>query len=169
MSKATLPNGPRGLADTNAEQRSSLRERVRQHMLKMAPLALVGAVPLINTACDCIPTPACNEYYWTSRVSAQAAWGLDHGSRIVIVDLISTDDELAISPAYSISGGSLLTVGKSKQLRIKPDEGATVIRMHGSLTCGGDRSGSDSLDITIELVPPDGGSTDGYPAVKISG
>jgi len=164
----TTPANPRGTSNEEAEQRSSLRERVRQHMLKMAPLALVAAAPITNTACDCVPElpPACQQLHWETQVSARARWALDHGSRIVILDLGVTDAELQISPSYTISGGAFLTVGKSDQLKIKPDEGATMITLHGSMTCG-DGYGPRDLTITIDLVPPDGGSADADPTVKV--
>ena len=165
MSNTRTPTD-RSPASTDAERPSRLRERVRQHMLKMARLALAGAVPLTNTACDCAPSPVCETQDWSSEVSASASWGVDRGSTIVILDLSVRDSKFTVSPSYTITGGSLLTVGKSNQLKIKPDQGATIIDLHGSMSC--DYVGPHPLSITIDLVPPDGGNADDYPTVKVS-
>ena len=68
--------------------------------------------------------------------------------------------------AYTIAGGSLLTSGKSDQLRIKPDAGAEVVTLQGQMTCDGIRG--STIRITVGLVPPDGGGADTAPTVKIS-
>jgi hypothetical protein len=134
----------------------------------MAPLALVGATSLTNAACDPAPSPVCeNSRDWSSYVSSHASWGEDHGNRIVVLDLRVSNGELGFPTAYTIVGGSLLTVGKSDQLKIKPDDGATVITLQGAMVCDGFKS-SVTIKITIALVPPDGGSFDDTPIVKVS-
>lgn len=165
MTKKAPPTAPRGDIVTDAEPRSRLREQVRQHMLKMGRFALIAAPPLANTACDPAPIPACEEHYWYTNVSGDASWGQDHGERIVVVDLRVSDDVVHLPSSYTIAGGSLLTSGKSDQLRIKPDAGAEVIVLRGQMTCGA--YGSQGIRITIELVPPDGGDAGDYPMVTI--
>jgi len=172
MTKCTRPTDPQEPPDgTAAEPRSWLRERVREHMLKMAPLALVAAVPLTNAACDAVPPPICaSSHDWYNYLSSQASWGEDHGNRIVLLDLRLGSSDLQLPTSYTISGGSLLTTGKSDQLRIKPDAGAEVITLQGTMSCGGGYGGSffNSISITIDLVPRDGGSADVAPIVKVS-
>lgn len=168
MTKTTRPAGPQDSFDANAERRSWLHERVRQHMLKMAPLALVAATPLTNTACDYIPEPcraskSMND--WDEYVSSHAFWAEDNGQRIVILDLILSEPAIQLRPTYTIVGGSFLTSGKSDQLRIKPDADAKVITLRGTLICG--EIASISIDVTIDLEPPDGGGADSDPIVKV--
>ena len=170
MTKTTRPTDPREPLGAVAEPRAWLRERVRQHMLKMAPLALVAAVPLTNAACDAVPPPICtNSHDWYNYLSSQASWGEDHGNRIVLLDFRLSSTDLHLPTSYTIVGGSFLTTGKSDQLRIKPDAGAVVITLQGTMSCGGGYGGSysNSISITIDLVPGDGGSADAAPMVKV--
>jgi hypothetical protein len=166
MSKTPLPPDHPELLDTDADAHSSLRERVRQHLLKMAPLALIGATPLLSAqACDPAPVPACYQSDWSGKVSGHAAWGTDHGIRIVLLDLVSNESAIQIPTTFTVVGGSLLTSGKSDQLRIMPDAGAKSIGLHGILTCAFYEP--KTIHIGVDLVPPDGASADAAPTVSI--
>jgi hypothetical protein len=156
-------------ADADADARSCLRERVRQHLRKMAPLALIAAPPLLTAqACDPAPVPACEDTWgsWKRKVSVRAVWGEDNGSKIVILDVASSEERIQPPASYSIVGGSILTSGKSSLVKIKPDAGAEHITLSGQLECG--TYGSEPIRITIDLVPPTGSSAAAPPTVTVS-
>jgi hypothetical protein len=127
-----------------------LRERVRERMRQMAPLALLAATPLTNAACDGVnndppstsrPTPTCEKSpsSWAQFMHTDAAWGTEAGERIVLLTISSPTDKpwLQASSSYTVEGGSLLpsTALKPNVLRIKPDAGASVIHLKGTMTC----------------------------------
>jgi hypothetical protein len=172
MTKAREPSDAQDpcRGDTT-EPRPWLRERVRQCMHKMARLAVVAATPLANTACDPPPPPSICERSpsdWIGyNVPGQAAWGEDAGERIVLLDLGGGGTtEVRLPATYTIVGGSFLmsTSDRPNQRRIKPEAGATVIVLQGSMTC---EQRSAPIRITIDLVPPDGGRANAAPIVKV--
>jgi hypothetical protein len=169
MSNPQQPSDREELLDGDDEAKSWLRERVRQHLRRMAPLALIGATPLLTAqACDPAPVPACEESYgnWKSKVSGHAVWGEDNGSKIVILAVVSSESRIQPPSSYTIVGGSILTSGKSDLVRIKPDAGAEHITLRGQLTCG--TYNPESFQITIDLIPPAGSSADAPPTVSVS-
>ncbi len=145
------------------------RERVRERMRQMAKLALLAAAPLTNAACDPVqppspfgaggagglPTPTCEQSpaSWAQFIEAEAAWGTEAGEPIVLLTLTIPKDKpwLQASRSYAIEGGTLLpsTASQPKVLRIKPDAGATTIRLEDTLTC---HSISEPMVITINLA-----------------
>jgi hypothetical protein len=168
MTKTTRPSDPDHPRDAEAEHRSWLREQVRHHLLKMAPLALAAVVPLTNTACDWVPPPckaSKSPGDWDEYVTSRASWGEDHGDRVVVLEIKLDDPNVKLPSSYTVVGGSFLTTGKSDKLKIKPDADAKIITLQGDLTCS---NFTQPLRITIELEPPDGGSADSAPVVKLT-
>ncbi len=145
---------------------SSLRERVRQHMRKMAPLALVAAAPLTNTACDPVQQPICSQSsdQWLLRIGATSSWGEEGGVTVIVLKL--TSSHVTLPTAYAVEGGTLvaLTPGPPLVLKLRPDPGATRIVLTGTLDCEG-RTGP--LAVTVDLTPGDGGNPDAGPLVTI--
>jgi hypothetical protein len=184
MAKANEPTIPPGsICPGGKAPGSRLRDQVRQRMLKMAPLALAAAAPLTNAACDPAPTPCqedpsvfectlCRQVDPSFWVDGSAVWDTVGGVKIVILDLVPSYAAIGLPGSYTIVGGTLLpsTSAPSTQMRIRPDAGATVIRLAGSVTCTSDAvdmKASLSLVVTVNLLPPDGGSPDDDPTVKI--
>jgi hypothetical protein len=179
MSK-TSPDVPREPKST-PDAELSPRERVRRRVREMAPLAWLAATPLVNTACDPPPPPPLCEYSPSDWLAydyggtVQAAWGEDNGERIVLLDAVGTDvpgPEPRLPATYSIAGGSLLpsTSAAPYRLRIRPDAGAQVITLEGTMSCQ-DRKArirSAPVRITIDLEPPDGGPANAAPVAKLA-
>jgi hypothetical protein len=134
------------------------RDRVRERMRQMAKLALLAATPLTNAACDPavppspfgaggagggggLPTPTCEKSAadWAQFIHAEAAWGTEASERIVLLTVTNPEDKpwLQAPGSYTIEGGTLLpsTAREPDVLRIKPDAGATIIRLQGTATC----------------------------------
>ncbi len=145
------------------------RERVRERMRQMAKLALLAAAPLTNAACDPVqrlsplesgglPTPTCEQSpaSWAQFIKAEAAWGTEAGERIVLLTVTNPQNKpwLQASRSYAVEGGTLLpsTPSQPNVLRIKPDAGATTIRLEDTMTC---RGISEPMVITINLGPAD--------------
>ena len=144
------------------------RERVRDRMRQMAGLALLAAAPLTNAACDPIaspspfgsggnnglPVPTCEQRPegWAQFSQAEAVWGSEAGERIVLLAVTTAKDKpwLVVSPSFAVEGGTPLppSTAEPDVLRIKPDAGATTIRLRGSITC---HLISEPMVITIDL------------------
>jgi hypothetical protein len=144
---------------------ASACERMRQ----MAPLALLAATPLTNAACDSVtpaspfgaggagglPTPTCEKSpsSWAEFVQADATWGMEAAERIVLLTVSDPTDKpwLQTPSSYTVEGGALLppTTGEPNVIRIKPDAGATVIRLEGTMTC---HTITAPMAITINLI-----------------
>jgi hypothetical protein len=138
-----------GESPEHQEPDAALRERVHERMRKMARLALLAATPLTNAACDPAPTPeppplpppTCEKSTstWTQFVRGEAAWGTEAGERILLLSIFNPTDKpwFKAPSSYSVEGGVLLpsTVEEPEVLRIKPDAGATKIRLEGTMTC----------------------------------
>jgi hypothetical protein len=155
------------------------RDRVRERMRQMAKLALLAAAPLTNAACDPVqppspfgaggagglPTPTCEQSpsSWAQFTPAEAAWGTEAGERIVLLTVTNPTDKpwLQASSSYAVEGGTLLpsTASEPDVLRIKPDAGATTIRLAGTMTC---HIISEPMVITIHL-----GAANQDPAVEV--
>lgn len=129
---------------------TGLRERVRERMRQMAPLALLAATPLTNAACDSaqaavqspdLPTPTCEKSpsEWRQFIGVQAAWGTEAGERIILLTVSNPSDKpwLQAPGSYTVEGGTLLpsTEHEPNVVRIKPDADASVIRLRGTMTC----------------------------------
>ena len=152
----TQSKRPPELPETR-EPHAGLRERVHEHMRRMARLALLAATPLTNTACDpasppsgyrgsggsggSLPTPTCEQTpsTWAQFMNVEAAWGTDAGERIILLTVTNPTDKpwLQAPSSYEVQGGTLLpsTAGAPNVLRIKPDADATTIRLKGTMTC----------------------------------
>jgi hypothetical protein len=176
MTKTNQPNGASSAPGrTETDQPAPLlHERVRQRMRKMASVALVAATPLANTACDPPPPPPiCDKspadwIAYDLSGTLHGAWGQDAGDRIVLLTLgVDGQSEVRLPASYTIVGGSFLPTSslQPNQLRIKPDAGATAIVLQGTMTC---EQRSAPIRITIDLVPPDGGSVNAPPPVKVA-
>jgi len=175
-------------ASLSAKPPGSAREQVGRRVPHMAPLALVAAVSLTNAACPetMSQTPFCDqssaypecEYchkgstnwndYW---VSAAATWGNDGGGRIVLLDIVPSSAQVRLPDSYTMVGGTLLlsTAAPPGQMMIRPDAGATVIRLATSLTCVSntvDENVAVPIVVTVDLWTF-GGSTGGDPTVII--
>ena len=164
------------------EPHAEPRERVRERMRQMARLALLAATPLTNAACDPanptasfgaggsggaagLPTPTCEKSpaSWAQFLYADAVWGTEAGERIVLLTVSNPSDKpwLQAPSSYTVEGGSLLppTAQAPDLLRIKPDAGATVIRLEGTMNC---HIVTAAMSITIDLL-----SSDKNPTVAI--
>jgi hypothetical protein len=129
---------------------------------------LVGAAACIATE-TADPLPPCSEDhsrcdrcdrrqshssdYW---IVGEAAWGSDGGESIVLLDLVPSFAEVRLPDPYTMVGGTLLpsTAERPGQMRIKPDAGATIIRLVGALTCENENH-TLPIRITVYLVAPD--------------
>jgi hypothetical protein len=131
---------------------AGLRERVRERMRRMASMALLAATSLTNAACDPVsrsppyggryrPTPTCEMIpsNWAQFMRAKAAWGTEAGEHILLLTISNPSDKpwLRAPTAYTVEGGMLLpsTARERNVLRIKPEPGATVIRLDGTMNC----------------------------------
>jgi hypothetical protein len=124
-------------------------------MRQMAGLALLAATPLTNAACDAVnpaspfgagaagglPTPTCEKSpsTWAQFMHAEATWGTEAGERIVLLTVTNPTDKpwMQAPSSYTVEGGSLLrlTASEPNAIRIRPDAGATVIRLKGTMNC----------------------------------
>jgi hypothetical protein len=174
---------PPPLSADSTTLRLQLRDRVRERMRKMAPLALAAAAPLTNAACDPAPTPSCfdepslcdncqgsgaADYF----LRGSAIWRDEAGERTVFLELTANFNQVRLSDSYTLEGGTFWPppTQNSIGMIIKPDPGATFIRVVGSLTCVGKAGNPNrTLDfvVTVDLLPPDGGSSDADPTVTI--
>jgi hypothetical protein len=167
MAKSDEPDiSPSPISPDGAGSHSQRRDRLRQLVLEMAPVALVaasltnaacpqeqsyppGCTSLSDTACDrCAqgPGPAAP---WAE---GKAAWDTYGGETIVRLQIIPAV-EVRLPDAYTVVGGMLLpaTTGSGEML-IKPDAGATRIRLAGALTC---ENQTAPFTVTVYLVAPD--------------
>ena len=163
MTQAKHPPEP---PDTRAHD-PGLRERVRERMRQMAPLALWAAIPLTNAACDPASpptfgssgvsgaTPTCEKIpsSWAQFIRIDAVWGTEAGERIVLLTVTNPTDKpwLQAPSAYTIEGGTQLpsTPREPNVLRIKPDAGATTLRLRGTITC---HIITEPMAITLDLA-----------------
>jgi len=147
-------------------------------MRRMAGLALVATTPLTNAACDpatgpapypeTLPSPTCRKSpaSWEDLLRVTAVWGADAGERIVLLTVANEPDTpwLQTPASYAVEGGTLLPP-KSKTIRIKPDAGATQIRLTGTITC---HTTPAPMTIVIDLLPRNGGTADDDPTVELN-
>jgi len=119
----------------------SVRERVIQRFHKLAPLAVIAAVPVMNTACDPAPEPYCTEAssVWVAEVKAEAVW-VDAGGGNLRIELTLTVNHelLSLSGTYTAQGGTVDTtkdVTGGQVLDITPDAGVTEVTVSGSVDC----------------------------------
>jgi hypothetical protein len=178
--RETFPNP---VSANGKSLRSQLRDLVRERMRKMAPLALAAAAPLTNAACDPAPTPSCYDNpslcdqcqgsRWAGYfVRGSATWRDEAGERTVFLDLVANFEQVRLSDSYTLEGGTFWTppTPNSIGIIIKPDPGAAFIRVADSLTCVG-KAGNPNVTlgfvVTVDLLPPDGGSPDADPTVTI--
>jgi hypothetical protein len=147
------------------------RDRVRERMRQMAKLALLAATPLTNAACDPIarpdtapcgaglPAPTCQKSpsTWAKLVRVATAWDTDAGERILLLMISTPTDKpwLRTPSSYTVEGGTLLppTAVEPDVIRIKPDAGATAIRLRGTMTC---HTVGAPMVISIDLLPGGG-------------
>lgn len=126
---------------TTVKKGRSVRERVIQRFHKLAPLAVIAAVPVMNTACDPAPEPYCTEAssVWVSEVQAEAVW-VDAGAGKLAIELTLTVNHelLSLPGTYTAQGGTIDTtkdVTGGQLLSITPDAGVTELTVNGSVDC----------------------------------
>jgi hypothetical protein len=143
---------------------SPARERVRRRMLALAPLCVVAAAPLTNTACDPAPDPYCSQAtpeIERSSLYADARWVAEGGAPVVELDLsLSGLYPLELGTSFAVVGGALQQsnpVGTGYTLTITPDPGASEIRVHGTLGCQG--NGTSFIVVLALSTPAEAGVT----------
>jgi len=134
------------------------RERTRRRMLALAPLVVVAAAPVTNTACDPAPEPYCSETprdMQLESVYADAAWQDEAGTLTVMLELsVSSAYPLELGETFSVFGGTLEQTdaqGNGSRLKISPDQGTTQIRVLGTLVCMGS---SSAFTVIVDLTTP---------------
>ncbi len=140
------PN-PAGTTVPNEPAARTARERTRRRMLALAPLVVVAAAPVTNTACDPAPEPYCSETPREMQLESlyAEASSVDEGGQLYVVLALSVSSAypLGLGQTFSVFGGTLVEgapVSGGFTLRITPDPGATQIRAVGALTCMGAES-----------------------------
>lgn len=113
-----------------------------------------------------MPSPTCTKSpaSWADLLRVTAAWGTDAGERIVLLTIANAPNTpwLQTPASYTVEGGTLLPP-KSNTIRIKPDAGATTIRLRGTITC---HTTPAPMTIIIDLLPR-GGTADDDPTVEV--
>jgi hypothetical protein len=139
----------------------------RERRLELAPLVLLLAASLTNVACPQEPpfTPPCQSLSDTTCdrcaqgggsgapwAEGTVAWD-SYGGETILRLRIVTAAEVSLPDAYTVVGGTLLPPpAGASEMMIKPDAGATRIRLAGALTC---EKKTLPFTITVYLVAPD--------------
>jgi hypothetical protein len=180
MAKPNNPTlSPSPIPADSTAPRSRRRDQVRQLMLKMAPVALAAAAALTNAACpqetsspahcNGLSDSACDRCGQgpgpgTPWAEGSVAWGSYGGETIVRLQIIPAV-QVHLPDAYTLVGGTLLpSPAGSSEMMIKPDAGATRIRLAGALTC---ESKPFPFTATVYLVAPDYYPTAQIPYVEV--
>lgn len=122
----------------------SARERVIQRLKRLAPVAVLAAAPVLNTACDPAPEPYCSEgdpVDWVANVTAEAVW-IDDGTGAlkIQVTLKSTDQFAYLPSSYTATGATIESTTPSETgdvLILVPNAAVTEAKIAGELSCEG--------------------------------
>ena len=145
--------------ETPAPRRGpSARERVVRRFRKLAPLAVIAAAPVLNTACDPAPEPYCTQEdsVLVANIVAQAVW-VDAGGGAVRLQVTITVSQqyMSLSGTYLVTGGTLDTtqnVTGGQVLDITPDSGVTEVVVTSDFLCT-ETGGTFQVKITWTGTP----------------
>ncbi|MBN2192440.1 MAG: hypothetical protein JW751_06455 [Polyangiaceae bacterium] len=140
----------------------SVRERVYERWQSLAPLAVIAAAPLLNTACDPAPEPDCTESrIWVGSIAASARWIDQNGSFRVELTISSDAPDISLASLEpSVDGGTVESTtfhaGTPAEyvLVITPGE-AGSLRVTATAEC---RAGASDFRVTLGPLglPADG-------------
>jgi hypothetical protein len=163
------------------------RLRVRELMLKMAPLAFVAATPLTVCACDPAPTPLCEHSSRYSlvgiEINVNASWESDGGTPVIkLVIAINTaiysahdsTDRLQLPADYRVFGGTLISSspidgGDGYTLWIQPDRDLSLVQVDGIVECHGKTTSSGPFTVILRPATADGGAAGTEIVARITG
>jgi len=123
----------------------SVRDKVIRRFKKLAPVAVIAAAPVLNTACDPAPQPYCTQNdpsEWVANVKAEAVW-IDGGGGVLEVQLtLTSSDQYALLAAegYTAKGGTIDSTTFQNDgyvLVVTLDAAATELTVSGELNCDG--------------------------------
>lgn len=124
---------------------SGVRARVIRRFRKLAPVAVIAAAPVLNTACDPAPEPYCSEgdpADWVANLTASAAFIDDGAGGLKIQLTLTLQDAYAYldTTSFVADGGTIDTMdGTSAEynLTLTPNTGVTEMKVTGQLGCDG--------------------------------
>jgi hypothetical protein len=163
------------------------RLRVRELMLKMAPLAFVAATPLTVCACDPIPTPLCVRFSDHSplgfEINVNASWENDGGTPVIklviavnaaIYSAHDSTDRLQLPADYRVIGGTLISSspivgGDGYALWIQPDGDLSLVQVDGIVECHGKATATQAFTVSLRPATADGGAAGAEIVARISG